>query len=61
MVTKALVASAFLLLIMVGWVAVQQLYRNFARNNPECGPFREDGGNTACSCCASRQYCSSAR
>lgn len=61
MVVKMVVTCTVLLLTMVGWLGVQALYRNFAKNNPECGPFREDGGNSACKCCASRQYCVSAR
>ena len=61
MVIKFLITFAALLLIMIGWLGVQHLYRNFARNNPECGPFREDGGNSACKCCASREHCTQAQ
>ncbi|KEQ11430.1 hypothetical protein GZ77_25335 [Endozoicomonas montiporae] len=54
---QMLTAVVVLMLTMAGWLGVQQLYRNFEKNNPECGPFREDGGNTACKCCANRHLC----
>ena len=61
MVVELVTACSVLLLTMGGWLGVQALYRNFAKNNPESGPFREDGGNSACKCCASRQHCVTAR
>ena len=61
MLLKGLLAGAFLLVILLVWVMVQHLYRRFAQENPECGPFREDGGNSTCSCCASKKFCPSAR
>ena len=61
MVLKLFTTFAVLILTMAGWLAVQALYRQFAENNPECGPFREDGGNSACKCCTSRQHCIQAR
>ena len=57
MVLKLVTTFSVLLVTMVSWLGVQALYRQFAKNNPECGPFREDGGNSACKCCASRQHC----
>ena len=57
MLYQLFMAVVVLIMTMAGWLGVQHWYRSFARNNPECGPFREDGGNTACKCCASRQHC----
>jgi hypothetical protein len=43
--------SAVIFAVMVGWLYVQDLYRRFARQNPELGPFRKEGGcDGSCSC-----------
>ena len=57
MVYQWLTAVVALMVIMAGWLGVQHLYRLFAEKNADCGPFREDGGNTTCQCCASRHTC----
>ena len=49
---KVLVAGGVILLVLLGWVAVEQLARRFARNHPEFGPYVERagcGGNCKCS------------
>lgn len=45
-----LLAIALILLLLLGWVVVQQVYRLFARRHPELGPFRKEGGG--CGCCS---------
>ncbi|MCP4289167.1 MAG: chemotaxis protein [Gammaproteobacteria bacterium] len=49
---KFLLASGVIMLVLFGWVMVQQLARRFALRHPEFGPYREKGscgGNCACS------------
>ena len=49
---KVLLASGVILLVLLGWIGVQQLARRFARNHPEFGPYVEKrgcGGNCSCS------------
>ena len=52
MLTKIISAMAVILLLMLGWVLVQQMARLFARRHPEFGAYREDGscGSGNCSC-----------
>lgn len=58
------VASATILVVLVGWLYVQELYRRFTRANPELGPFRSEEasgcGGGCCSCangsCTTRQH-----
>jgi hypothetical protein len=55
-VTTYLVTIGLILILMLGWIVVQQFYRLFARRHPELGPFRsEDGG---CGCCSQSGSCS---
>jgi len=44
-----LVTIGLLLVILLGWVAVQRVYKLFARRHPELGPFRDDGAG--CGAC----------
>jgi hypothetical protein len=44
---RFLVAAAIILVVLVGWLYVEELYRRFARANPELGPFRS--GDAGCS------------
>ena len=47
-----LLASAVIMLVLCGWILVQQLARSFALRHPEFGPYRERGGcggDCACS------------
>ena len=49
---KVLLAAGVILLVLLGWIGVQQLARRFARNHPEFGPYVEKrgcGGNYSCS------------
>ena len=49
---KALLAAGVILLVLLGWTAVQQLARRFAARHPEFGPAREEGSGcgTGCHC-----------
>jgi hypothetical protein len=44
-----LVTIGLLLILLLGWVAVQRVYQVFARRHPELGPFRDDGAG--CGAC----------
>ena len=46
-----LIASATIMLVLFGWVAVQYLARQLAERHPEFGPYVEKrgcGGNCSC-------------
>lgn len=46
-----LIASTVILVVLLGWLAVQRRYRQFAADNPQLGPFRGEGGGCGgCSC-----------
>ncbi len=45
-----LLTAGFILLLMLGWIVVQQFGKAFARRHPEFGPPREGGGCGSCSC-----------
>ncbi len=48
---KMLAASGVIFAVLFGWVAVQRLAREFARRNPQWGPYKERGGcGGNCSC-----------
>lgn len=51
MMTTYLLTIGLILILMLGWVVVQQAYKLFARRHPELGPFRNDNGG--CGCCSS--------
>lgn len=56
---KIFIAGGAILSLMLGWFAVQQLARAFARRHPEFGAYREAGagcGSGKCAC-ASADYC----
>ena len=58
MVTKYLLAMGVILLLMLGWLAVQQLARLYARQHPEFGPLREEGSGCGSSCgCHGKSSC----
>ena len=40
-----LVTIGLLLILLLGWVAVQRVYQWFARRHPELGPFRDEGAS----------------
>ena len=52
-----LIAMGAILLVLLGWVGVQRLSREFARRHPQFGTAREEGGGcgSACSCSAAGQ------
>lgn len=39
---KYILAVGIILLMLLGWVAVQRVYRRFAAEHPELGPYRDD-------------------
>ena len=49
-----IIASVGIGLLLIGWLAVQQLARYYAARHPEFGPAREEGSGCGKSClCAS--------
>jgi positive regulator of sigma E activity len=55
-----LIAMGLILLLLVGWVAVQYFARAFAAKHPELGPAREEGGGCGtahCSSCGTQNTC----
>ena len=50
-------AISIILVIMLGWVVVQQIARVFAARHPEFGPAREEGGGCGSSCLCSGGQC----
>lgn len=55
-----LVAVALIFAVMLGGIAVERVYRRFARNNPQLGPFRKEGKQD-CTSCTAGSGCGSAR
>jgi hypothetical protein len=45
-----LIAAGVILLVLLGWIRVQQGARDFAARHPEFGPPREEGGGCGSSC-----------
>jgi hypothetical protein len=53
-----LIASALILLMLLGWIVVQHLARQFSRRHPEFGAHREEGGGCGGNCaCSSGNSC----
>ncbi len=52
-----LLACGVIFVVLYGWLSVQALYRRFANNNPQLGPFREEGGGCGGSCSCSGGSC----
>ncbi len=50
MIAKFLIAMGAILLMLVGWIGVQQAARHYALRHPEFGPPREEGGGCGGSC-----------
>lgn len=48
--TDYLLTIGILLLLLLGWVTVERVYRLFARRHPELGPFRREGGGCGGGC-----------
>lgn len=48
---KMLMAVGVIFGVLLGWVVVQNLAREFARRHPEWGPYRDKAGcGGGCSC-----------
>jgi hypothetical protein len=45
-----LITIGLILALMLGGLAVERLYRRFARRHPELGPFRQAGGGCSGNC-----------
>ena len=51
-----LIATGVILLVLLGWIRVQQGSRDFAERHPEFGPAREEGKGCGSGCnCAGGQ------
>ena len=48
--TQYLIAMLLVPALLIGWLLVQQIARNFAKSHPELGPYREEGGGCGKSC-----------
>jgi len=53
-----IIAIGFILVLLTGWIAIQQLARRFAARHPEFGPAREEGSGCGKSCMCSSGSCS---
>ncbi|WP_127477283.1 hypothetical protein [Sulfurivermis fontis] len=59
MLKQFLMAGGAILMLLLGWIAVQKMARAFARRHPEFGAYREAGtgcGTGKCAC-ASIDHC----
>jgi len=52
-----LLATGLILLLLVGWILVQQGARKFAARHPEFGPAKEEGSGCGKSCSCSHGHC----
>jgi hypothetical protein len=58
MLTNYLLAILLVLVFLIGWCTVQQLARFYAKQHPEFGPTREEGGGCGMSCgCSDPSAC----
>ena len=53
-----IIASVAILVLLSGWLLVQQLARRFAARHPEFGPAREEGSGCGKSCMCAGGRCS---
>ena len=60
MILKMVIAIAAILGLLLGWMAVQQLARLFAKRHPEFGRAREEGMGCGTSCGCSKGSCKKA-
>ena len=44
------VAMLLVPILLVGWLIIQSICRNFAKSHPELGAYREEGGGCGKSC-----------
>ncbi len=47
---KYLIGMAAVPLLLIGWLLIQQIGRRFAREHPEHGEYREEGGGCGKHC-----------
>ena len=52
-----LLAFALILIMMLGWILVQQAARRFAHRYPQFGPAKEGGSGCCKSCCCNGSPC----
>ncbi len=52
-----IIASVSIGLLLIGWLAVQQLARYYAARHPEFGPAREEGSGCGKSCLCAGGSC----
>lgn len=52
-----IIASLGIGLLLVGWLAIQQLARYYAARHPEFGPVREEGSGCGKSCLCAGGRC----
>lgn len=52
-----IIASVAILLLLFGWLLVQQLARRYAARHPEFGPAREEGSGCGRSCMCAGGSC----
>lgn len=45
-----LLAAGLILLLLLGWILVQQAARNYAARHPEFGPAKEEGSGCGKGC-----------
>jgi hypothetical protein len=53
----ALLAAGLILLLLLGWIWVQQRARNFAARHPEFGPAKEEGSGCGTGCACTGNQC----
>ena len=51
------IASVAIMVLLCGWLFVQQLARRFAARHPEFGPAREEGSGCGHSCLCNGGSC----
>ncbi|MDP1613624.1 MAG: hypothetical protein Q8M11_21400 [Sulfuritalea sp.] len=49
------VTIGFIFMILITGIGIERLYRRFAANNPQLGPFRD---TDKCGCCSGGSSCS---
>jgi len=53
-----IIAIGLVLVLLTGWIYIQQLARRFAARHPEFGPAREEGSGCGKSCMCTGGSCS---
>ena len=52
-----LLAAGLILLLLLGWILVQQAARNYAARHPEFGPAKEEGRGCGKGCVCDNGHC----